>query len=244
MNDYKHLLHGISVARRRELIPLMYHYTSGQVQSGPFKGMTILPYYMWGEGDTPAKLLGVYEDELHPYIQQIIDCQPDVIVNVGCAEGYYAVGLAVRTKAKIYAADVENTAQMICTSNAQANSVDVEVCGQATPDTLTQLIAEHQTPVVISDCEGYEDILLDPKACPKLAKCRVLVETHDVTLPGVTNRIAQRFDSTHDIALIRQSGKDAHKFDILNELSDTDKLCLINEGRPITSYWLWMVPKS
>jgi hypothetical protein len=244
VTDYKQILHNISVARRRELIPLVYHYTSGQVQSGPFKDMTILPYYMWGDGDTPGKLLGVYEDELHPYIQQIIDCIPDVVINVGCAEGYYAVGLAGRTNARVYAADIETTAQNICKANANANSVVIETHGRATPETLTEMIAEYHTPVIISDCEGYEDELLDITACPNLAKCRILVETHDIVFPGITNRIAERFSKTHDVTIIKQTGKDAHKFAILDKISDTDKLCLINEGRPISSYWLWMVPKA
>src|SRR4051795_10844916 len=60
------------------------------VSGGPFAGL-VYP------DRTPIslvpKLLGIYERELHGAIEAAIRAQPDVIVNVGAADGYYAVGL-------------------------------------------------------------------------------------------------------------------------------------------------------
>jgi len=42
----------------------------------------------------PTKLLGFYEQPLQPYIEQVIQTGYPTIINIGCAEGYYAVGLA------------------------------------------------------------------------------------------------------------------------------------------------------
>lgn len=41
-------------------------------------------------------LVGSYESELHLQIEQLILERPQVVIDVGCAEGYYAVGLAQR----------------------------------------------------------------------------------------------------------------------------------------------------
>jgi predicted O-methyltransferase YrrM len=39
-------------------------------------------------------MLGTYEIELHDIVAEIVAKRPDVIFNIGAAEGYYAVGLA------------------------------------------------------------------------------------------------------------------------------------------------------
>jgi hypothetical protein len=40
--------------------------------------------------------VGSYESELHETVEGIVAREPQVLVNVGAAEGYYAVGLARR----------------------------------------------------------------------------------------------------------------------------------------------------
>jgi hypothetical protein len=42
------------------------------------------------------KLLGVYERELHDAVEAAVRAEPELIVNVGADDGYYAVGLARR----------------------------------------------------------------------------------------------------------------------------------------------------
>jgi hypothetical protein len=41
------------------------------------------------------KLLGCYEAELHGVIACALNTTYDTIIDIGCAEGYYAVGLAL-----------------------------------------------------------------------------------------------------------------------------------------------------
>lgn len=64
------------------------------VMEGPIKGMDFLPQS--AEGCHIAKLLGCYEQPLLPYIEAAIQAGYPTIVNIGCAEGYYAVGMARR----------------------------------------------------------------------------------------------------------------------------------------------------
>jgi hypothetical protein len=237
-------LYDVANARRQELIPFVYYHTKGQVQTGPFAGMTIVPNFMWGDADVCGKLLGVYEDELHANIERAIELDPDLVINVGSAEGYYAVGMARRcSQARVISADLESAAQQISVLNAGVNGVtNLVPHGGVDPVMLSQLLVEGQRPLIISDCEGYENVLLDPATVPDLDRCMILVETHDCLDAGITDRIAQRFSGTHHITRIEQQGKDPYRFEFLRTVSDCDKWCLVHEGRPETGYWLWMEP--
>lgn len=42
------------------------------------------------------KLLGIYEPELNRCVESLRAAKPSLIVDIGAAEGYYAIGLALR----------------------------------------------------------------------------------------------------------------------------------------------------
>src|SRR5262245_1247587 len=68
--------------------------SQGAVRAGPFKGMK---YIRSSAGSCYIpKLLGIYERELYPLVEDAIKTQHDLIIDIGAAEGYYAVGLAMR----------------------------------------------------------------------------------------------------------------------------------------------------
>ena len=56
--------------RKEELLPEIFVRTQGKVHQGPFKGMSIILKFSWGDGDTMGKLLGIYENELHHVIEE------------------------------------------------------------------------------------------------------------------------------------------------------------------------------
>jgi len=81
-----------------------------------------LPVSESWEDDRGSKLLGFYEQELRPFIEAVIEWKPDVVLNVGCAEGYYAIGMAKRILgAKIFAYDVDPLAQAACKTARDLN---------------------------------------------------------------------------------------------------------------------------
>ena len=84
-----------------------------RVLDGPFKGLKFVAKST--EGCHIPKLLGSYEQPLSPYIEEIISKNYSNIINIGCAEGYYAVGLASRMKTvQILACDINIEAQKTC----------------------------------------------------------------------------------------------------------------------------------
>src|SRR4029078_7934585 len=67
-----------------------------KVLTGPFKGMIIPELTPWEEGNSGTKLLGCYEHELHSAVEEAIARKPEIIINIGCGDGYYAIVMARR----------------------------------------------------------------------------------------------------------------------------------------------------
>ena len=108
---------------RAELIGNTLLARSGStVLSGPFKGMEYPVRTV--EGSRSARLLGAYEASLAPVIEEIVTKAYPLVIDVGSAEGYYAVGLARRLpKARVLARDANPKAQALCAVLAEANGV-------------------------------------------------------------------------------------------------------------------------
>lgn len=93
------------------------------VRSGPFKGMRYPEGRSTGSALIP-KILGCYERELHEVFEEVCQQRYSAIVDIGCAEGYYAVGLAMRLQhANVYAFDTDRAARDLCREMARTNCV-------------------------------------------------------------------------------------------------------------------------
>src|SRR3954453_18506601 len=158
------------------------------VSGGPFAG---LRYPGLGPHSLAPKLLGVYERELHGAIEDAIRAQPATIVNVGAADGYYAVGLARRCpEARVVAYEADAEQRALLSRVVAENGVTVEIKGAASRADLAAAL-------VVMDCEGCERELL-----AESFGATVIVELHDVYDPGVGDEIVRRFAATHDVTVV------------------------------------------
>jgi hypothetical protein len=216
---------------------------SGQkVLTGPFQGMDY-PVRA-AEGSRTTRLLGNYEASLIPVIEGIIARGYDLIVDVGCAEGYYAVGFARRMpKARVLARDISEQAQALCREMVRVNGVGdrVEVGGEFAHGDFA--LCQGQPSLVLCDIEGAEDELLDPARAPGLLAADILVEAHEGFRPGVVKRIAERFQATHNVTQLNRQVNDSALPDWCEGLSDLDRLLLLWEWRSVPTPWLWMERK-
>jgi hypothetical protein len=228
--------------RLRRLTEFLWRGSGGVVQTGPFAGMHYLPRTA---GDPlPPRLLGCYEAELHPVVARVARREYDAVVNVGCGEGYYAVGLArLLPGARVLAFDNDATAQSLCRELAARNGVAgrVTVAGACGPAELRDL-ARPRT-LVVCDCEGAEATLLDPAQAPGLADCDVVVELHDFLDPTLSRRVTQRFAASHDVTLIGHAGRAPCAFPLLRGLSQLDQWLAVWEGRPGPTPWAFLTPR-
>ena len=218
-----------------------------RVQSGPFKGMLYPQAVASGSALTP-KLLGSYEAELHRVVENLIAYQPSVVVDIGCAEGYYAVGFALRLpETVVHAFDIDRLCQSLCGEMAKANGVDgrVNVHGACTQADLESLGAVRS--VVISDCEGFERILFDSKVIGKLRNAAFLIETHDFRIPSTSRELTKIFANTHSVDWIYSVSDfcraQVFALEKLSELMLPQQIALMSEDRPAPMVWLWCRPK-
>ena len=134
------------------------------------------------------KLLGTYERELHWCVEEICAMAPGFILNVGAAEGYYTVGLALRNPhARVIGFEMDPHGRQALREMTELNYVAdrIEVRGQCEPADLYSAIVKQPCPMVVCDAEGYEARLLDPPAVPTLKCAAILVELHEFLVPGI-----------------------------------------------------------
>jgi SAM-dependent methyltransferase len=203
------------------------------VQSGPFAGMTLTPATT---GSEIPKRLGSYEQELHPLVESWLGY--DRVLDVGCGEGWYVVGLAkAMPEADVWGFDTSPAARTACARMAAANGVEVHVEGLATPAILQRLVQGRT--LIIVDAEGGELDVLEPAAAPALHRADVLVELHDFLRPGTTQVLVDRFADREQI-FIGQQPRDPGRYPLLAGLPPADQRRAVDESRPPEQRWLWM----
>jgi hypothetical protein len=199
-----------------------------------------------GSALTP-KILGTYEMELTSVVDEIVACKPDLVVDVGAAEGYYAVGMARRLPAaRIVAFDTDRYARYTLGQLARANKLSdrIDVQGECTPQSLEPVLAAASTPLVICDCEGYEDQLLRPDLAPHLKQAIVLVELHEHQSRNVSQRIRDRFSATHRIVTVDSQARSAKDCPVATLLTDDELIAGLDEHRGSTMQWYAMFPQA
>ncbi len=190
------------------------------------------------------RLLGVYESELHPHFEAMLHDGVDVIVDVGCAEGYYAVGLArLAPGVPVYAHDIDPNARAACARLADLNGVSEQVIigGEITAADLQAF--DGRRVLLVVDIEGAEVDLLDPSRAPALQQMSMIVETHDVYRSGAEATIRARFEETHDIVRVQQEPKAFTLPPWMRDLNQLDQLLAVWEWRLQPTPWLVMQPR-
>jgi len=216
-----------------------------RVLSGPFAGLAYYNRIVWGP-ITP-KWLGSYELELHPILELILARNYDVIMNIGAAEGYYAVGLAAQSpRSRVIAYDVDPLARQRQRQLATLNGVEnLEIRSLCTHREIEAQGGDRC--LLLVDIEGSEIELLDPQRCKALNRCDLLVELHhrgpdDVA--AVRAILTTRFAASHQIQVIPLAARDPRAFQqAIPELHHLDLATLaeaLQEYRYDSQCWLWM----
>jgi hypothetical protein len=215
------------------------------VADGPFAGMR---YVSEAAGSSlPPKLVGSYEIELAAFVELGIESGWRTVVNVGCAEGYYAVGLARRLgDCRVLAYDASADAQRLCRAMAELNGVAdrVEVGGAVDADARARVVGEAGAgTVVLCDCEGAELALLREEDAPRFARAHLVVELHDFIVPGCGDEIARRFRATHYVTRVVARPRRGDETAALGRLPEAVRPDAADEQRPPAMEWALCVPR-
>jgi hypothetical protein len=217
-------------------VPLM-------VRSGPFAGMNL-------EGACSPigpKVLGTHEMELAALIETIARNPVEHVVNVGAADGFYAVGfLRHLPMARATAFEMLTSHHAHIDALARANGVRdrLAIEGICDSSSLSSTLKRDERTLVIMDVEGAERDLLDVARVPGLRYAHILVEVHDFVDPQISGLIRQRFEATHDLTAYRSRQRTADDLPPVPGVGVQALLRLADEGRPSQMEWYWLEPHA
>lgn len=231
--------------------------TDGQyrVLHGPYKGMI---YTRHGSSVQLPCLLGTYEMEIWPVIESLKTSKYDLVIDVGCAEGYHACGIASTAGIKVDAYDTSDLSRRDCAEMVRLNDLGnlVTIKSFLTHEELQSRCANGRI-FVFCDIDFAEAELLDLDRVPALAHADLLVETHGFRPGGPEDTlplIRKRFERTHDITVFPMQSRLCHDmWDFVDNaaankfaigiLEDEPLGLAFFEVRPFNN-WLWLKSKS
>jgi len=220
------------------------------VKHGPFQGMKYPGINSISSSIFP-KLMGSYERELASVLTKICRSNYSEIIDVGCAEGYYAVGLALRhPNSQIYAFDTDVQAQALCQEMAALNDVQSDrfiINGLFDIQELRKFHFSGKS-LIVCDCEGFEKNLFTPDAPNLLSNHELLIETHDCIDIEISSYLYSIFKDTHHIDIV-SSTDDIQKakyyeYDELSNCTLEIRKILLAERRATIMEWFYMIPKT
>jgi hypothetical protein len=221
------------------------------VVSGPFKG---LKYCRESIGSALApKLLGTYEKELE-CIVSTIPKRYDLVIDIGAAEGYYAIGIARLAGAvPLIAFEADSTGRSLLKRMAEMNDLSdrIRIEGLCEVKSLNKVLSCASRPFILCDCEGGELELLNPESVPKLNIADVLVEVHGrAEVPPSDGRsfpeamaelLHSRFEATHEVKQIPILERTLADWpSCVENVSPADRVPAMRESRWPGPGWLWM----
>jgi hypothetical protein len=233
----------------------VWQATGGVVQHGLLAGYYLGDRATWRHQDNAAKLLGLYEQEVCELIGRI-KADRSTFVDLGAADGFYAVGLvATRHFERSYCYEIddasrENLREMANRADVGAN---VHLFGAATASFPAELVAHgvrFSDSVVLCDIEGHEFEVLTRECLEQLKDAQVIVELHDFQIanghgPRLYRELLERAGEFFNIREYRTGVRDLSKVPLFDDhWTDTDRWLACSEGRAKLMTWLHLEPKQ
>lgn len=217
------------------------------VKGGLFSGMKYASLESVGSEIFP-KLAGTYEDELFPMLKLLSSNQYDLIVNIGHAEGFYAIGLAKLFPTNyVYAYDIDAHAEELCTRMALLNNVQdrVLIKGSCSAAILANITLGKRC-LIICDCEGYEKELFVKSNIAAYADSHLIIELHPMEDALIKSYVTDLFNDSHDLQFVSSQDTARKIFELPNDFSNfsfDEKYKIVDEHRPFTMDWLIASPR-
>jgi hypothetical protein len=151
---------------------------------------------------------------------------------------------------RVHAFDTATHHHAVLQAVAAENGVvdRIEVRGECTPSMLEAVLPStaegYDTGLIVCDCEGCETDVLDPSAAPKLRKAAMLIECHDLIRAGTTERLEERFSSTHDLEIVPTQPRWICDHPELDFLPVVTQIMAIHEYREGPMHWMIAEPRG
>lgn len=214
--------------------------SKGQVVSGPFKGVRLLSKTSAHSSFYP-KIFGTYESLLHEVIYSFLDSNYLKILNIGCDEGYYAIGLGKLFGISVDAYDIDSKSIQLAQKNVYTNNItNVSLFNLEFKDYSWESY-KNQRNLVICDIEGDEIKIFNKNIISYLVEMDIIIELHDFMNYQIKSTLVSLFSETHYIEIKREKTMTESEKLFKNQ----NKLFrLIDERRPVEMEWLILKSKK
>ena len=217
------------------------------VMNGPFSAMKYPSLYSNCSSIFP-KIIGSYESELEPTFKYLFEKSFSTIIDIGSAEGYYAIGLGLRfPNSTVYAFEMNQKAQNNCKKMGKLNNVkNVIYEGKFDPYYLNKY--QFNNSLVICDIEGAEKEIFTSSNIINFINSWLIIEVHDFIHHNLSKIISENFQNTHNVIKIKSSSDlykiFNYKFHKPEKFYFLTKKFLYSEYRPNKLCWLFIEPKA
>jgi hypothetical protein len=222
---------------------IVFRRLNGTIASGLFAGLQFTSTDILG---TPMpKILGTYEKEIQEVFEQWNHKKFNRFINVGGAEGFYAVGITKKFEVEeaIVYEMLEKGQSMIRTiSEKNRVSTCVQIHSKCEEHDLYKLCDECAKDLVFIDVEGAEIELLSSRVLERLRNSTVVVEAHDFQVDNCTNLVRQMFSNTHVTKVISSRARIEKDFPLSYPFPKAIKLAMMDERRPGVMNWIIASP--
>lgn len=235
---------------RRRLSRQIFALCGGVIQHGPFQGMRWLDNPQWGRSEQGVMMLGLYEQEVLQHLTTA-PAKYRVFVDVGAADGYYAVGLPFcKLVDRSIAFEMIPACRDAIANLARANGVSekVRILGTATNNLASSLAEVGVVPdetMFLIDIEGAEFPLLTTELFDFLRDSMIIVETHAHIYNDPESEIAgliARASKTHRVSSWFPGARNPWLLRELDRFTELDRWILCSEGRVELQQWLRFDP--
>lgn len=237
-----------TVAQRLQRISLeTYDLCEGKVLHGLFSGLQLNRDTWWGKSDLGAQCLGLYEKE----VLDVISAKGpfDNFLDIGAADGYYAVGLLLSKMAKrAICFEISEVGQRAIKANWVINERPgkIAIHGEANEQSIVAVAKKlSDNTLVLIDVEGFEFQLLSQEVIAALGRYTVIIEIHN-WVDGFEKKysaLLKDLDRCFDIAIIPPSERNTQNIELLRSYTDDNRLLVSSERRPCLMRFLCLMPK-
>jgi hypothetical protein len=243
-------LRRIVAFHRRRLSRKIFKQSGGVIKHGPFAGMILLDDPRWGQPDQAAMIFGMYEQEV---LENLANAPPQfrTFVDIGAADGYYAVGLVKCGKvdrAICFEAHPQGRATIARLAEQNGVSDKVTILGAASEhfvDMLNAYKVNSGETMVLVDIEGAEFKVLTEKVFASLRSSMIIVETHAHIYDdpeAEMDLLRKRASRTHRSTSWYPGARNPSVFKELEDFPETDRWIICSEGRYEIQQWLRFDP--
>jgi len=237
------------IKKGKQIVRTLSSNDDYKVLNGVFSGLKY-PSLTISEAALVPKIIGSYEYQLQPWFRKIIETNYTDIIDVGSAEGYYAVGLATKMpNTTVHCYDINEKDINFSKQMAEINNVRNMTWNTYCDDKTLMNFQRKGKTLIICDCEGFELQLFTDQVIQHCKDVDMLIELHDVVNPIISSTLLSRFQSTHTFSVVNNSNVHYDGITGVETLSAKEKefaMCEHRGGLFKNTYmeWVFLTPKN